>query len=154
MGRRATTNGDQVTSARRKKSRGFTLIELLVVVTIIGILAGIAMVNVRNAQQKARESALKMNLMSMRKAIDDFYADKRKYPSSLQELVDAKYLRSIPKDPITDSADTWIVETDDASADASESEDDMNYTGPGIVDVKSGAEGQTMDNPPIPYGEL
>lgn len=154
MVRPTTTNGDQVRAEKKKKAGGFTLIELLIVVTIIGILAGIAMVNVKNAQRKAMESALKMNLTSMRKAIDDFYADKRKYPSSLQELVDEKYLRSIPKDPMTESADTWVVVTDDANADASESEDDMNYTGPGVVDVKSGAEGQTMDNPPVPYAEL
>src|SRR5512133_389218 len=71
----------------RKAQRGFTLIELLIVVTIIGILAGIAVVNVKNAKRKASENVLKANLALMRKGIDDYYADKQKYPASLQELV-------------------------------------------------------------------
>lgn len=139
---------------RKKKSAGFTLIELLIVVTVIGILAGIAMVNVRHADRKARESALKMNLQTMRKAIDDFYADKRRFPTSLQELVDEKYLRSIPRDPITESADTWVVVTEEPSQDGGSEDEEQTYTGPGISDVKSGAEGQTIDTPPIPYAEL
>src|SRR2546430_13780277 len=85
----------------RLGQRGFTLIELIVVVTIIGILAGVAISNVRYAQQKAREAALKDDLHEMRKAIDDYYADRQKYPDSLQTLVSEKYLRRLPKDPIT-----------------------------------------------------
>ena len=92
---------------RRQKSKGrgqkgFTLIELIVVVTIIGILAGVAIANVKFAQQKAREAALRHNLFEMRKAIDDYYADKQKYPANLQELETAHYLRKIPKDPQSD----------------------------------------------------
>jgi general secretion pathway protein G len=132
---------------------GFTLVELLVVVTIIGILAGLALVNVRHAQRKAAENALRYNLFQMRKAIDDFYADKQRFPGSLQELVEAKYMRKIPLDPITRSADSWIEvhEEPDPNQPFSVTEE---VAGPGVVDVKSGAEGQTMDEPPIPYSEL
>jgi prepilin-type N-terminal cleavage/methylation domain-containing protein len=78
---------------RRSVQRGFSLLELIVVVTIIGILAGVAIVNVRYAQRKAREAALKDNLFQMRKAIDNYYADKQKFPASLEELV-PNYLRN------------------------------------------------------------
>src|SRR5436309_4000802 len=84
-----------------KSQSGFTLIELIVVVTIIGILAAVAISNVKWAQTKAREAALRHDLFEMRKAIDDYYADKQKYPQNLEELKTAKYLRDIPKDPIT-----------------------------------------------------
>src|SRR5882672_1153516 len=90
---------------RRKSQSGFTLIELIVVVTIIGILAAVAISNVKWAQQKAREAALHHDLFEMRKAIDDYYADNQKYPESLQVLFQKKYLRNIPNDPITGKAD-------------------------------------------------
>jgi general secretion pathway protein G len=143
----------------RAGQAGFTLIELVVVVTIVGILAGIALVNVRGAQRKAAENVLRANLTNMRKAIDDFYADKQRYPASLQELVDAKYIRSLPKDPITKSETTWIEITE--QPDATDSFDfsstwspggDNDFQQPGIIDLKSGAEGQTLDG--TPYGEL
>jgi len=139
---------------RKKQQHGFTLIELIVVVTIIGILAGIAVVNVRNAQRRAAEQVLRANLANLRKAIDDFYADKQRYPSSLQELVDAKYMRKLPADPITKSPDTWIEVREEASIDESSFSEAASTAGPGVVDVKSGAEGQTLDDPPIPYGDL
>ena len=138
---------------RRSNQRGFTLIELIVVVTIIGILAGIALVNVRTAQTKAREAALKENLSQMRKAIDNFYADKQRYPASLEELV-PNYMRAIPKDPITMQADWETVMDDPLSLDGEMSADtDPNaMTQPGVVDVKSRAEGQTLDN--VAYTDL
>jgi general secretion pathway protein G len=146
-----------VNQTTRRRQRGFTLIELIVVVTIIGLLAGIAVVGIGHAQQKARENILKADLANMRKAIDDFYADKQRYPTSLQELVEAKYLKRIPVDPITRSADSWVPVSEEPSFEESTSmfSDDADSTAQsGIVDVKSGAEGQTMEEPPVPYSEL
>lgn len=137
-------------SRKRSSQSGFTLIEMIIVVTIVGLLAGIALVNVRHAQRKAAENILKANLTNMRKAIDDFYADKQRYPAGLQELVDEKYMRRIPSDPITKTPDTWIEVFDEDNVFESEKETIQ----PGVVDVKSGAPGQTLDDPPVPYGEL
>ena len=140
-----------------KAQRGFTLIELLVVVTIIGILAGIAVVNVRGAQKKAQEAALRADLHELRKAIDDYYADKQKFPADLKELV-PRYLRAIPKDPITKSDDWETVQnqpgTEDSPApEPTEAEKAGNEGGAaGIVDVKSKAKGKTQDN--VPYDQL
>lgn len=142
-------------SRKRDSQSGFTLIELIIVVTIVGLLAGIALVNVRHAQRKAAENVLKANLTNMRKAIDDFYADKQRYPSALQELVDEKYMRRIPSDPITKSPDTWIEIRDEANDSALDTSSDLNdSSSPGVVDVKSGATGQTIDDPPVPYETL
>ena len=139
---------------RGTAERGFTLIELIVVVTIIGILASVAVVNVRWAQQRAREAALKENLFEMRKAIDNFYADKQKYPASLEELV-PNYIRRIPKDPITDAVDWEEVTENPLGTPEGELLGDTDpeaMTQPGVVDVKSSAEGMTLDN--VPYREL
>jgi general secretion pathway protein G len=142
--------------------KGFSLIELLVVVTIIGILAGVAVVNVKFAQRKAREAALKDNLFQLRKCIDNFYADKQRYPTSLDELV-PYYVKRLPPDPITGQVDWELVMDNPAEAggggDAAAgtepipAETDPEATGePGIVDVKSKAPGETLDH--VPYVDL
>ena len=137
----------------RHFQKGFSLIELIVVVTIIGILASIALINVRTAQRKAREAALRDNLFQMRKAIDNFYADKQRYPADLNELV-PNYIRKIPPDPMTMQQD-WETVTDDPMSlegEMSADTDPNAMTQPGVVDVKSRAEGTTLDN--VPYTEL
>ena len=128
---------------------GFTLIELIIVVAIIGILATIAVPAMRNAPQKAREAVLKEDLFTIRSCIDQYLADKGHYPTSLQELVDEGYLRFMPVDPITRSADTWI----ELLAEAEDEEDlmppDDEGGGPGVIDVQSGAEGLGLDGTPF-----
>ena len=136
----------------RRNQRGFTLIELIVVVAIIGILAGIALVNVQTAQRKAREAALRQNLFQMRQAIDNFYADKQRYPNDLNELVPG-YLRKLPSDPITMQQDWEPIMDDPMSLEGGMSETDPEaMTQPGVIDVKSRAQGVTLDN--VPYSEL
>ncbi len=121
-----------------RRERGFTLIELLVVIALISILAAMAIVQYRNSIQRTQEATLKTNLFRMRDAIDQYYADKGKYPSSLDALVSEQYLRKIPEDPFTKSADSWQTvpaEPDPGNPSAE----------PGIYDVKSGAPGQALD---------
>src|SRR5438445_1365991 len=90
-------------------SRGFTLVELLIVISLISILAAMGLVQYRNSVMSAKEATLHTDLFRMRDAIDQYYADKGKYPSSLDSLVTDGYLRKIPDDPITKSADTWTT---------------------------------------------
>jgi general secretion pathway protein G len=120
------------------KARGFTLIEVLIVVTLLVVLATVGMPIYQNSVRRSREAVLKEDLFRMRDAIDQYYADKNKYPQSLQDLVSEGYLREIPKDPITDSTETWnaIPAEPDASNAAAE---------PGVYDVKSGAPGTALD---------
>jgi general secretion pathway protein G len=125
--------------------RGFTLIELLVVVAIIGILAAVAVGQYQRNIVKAKEAVLRENLFTIRTQINNYFADKGRYPADLQELVDDHYLRSVPLDPVTGRSDTWIPEF------AQMTEEDIS-TEPGIVDVTSGAEGSTLEG--VPYGDL
>ena len=121
-----------------RDEKGFTLIELLIVVAIIGIVAGIAVVQLRTRPQAAREAVLKENLYAMRDVIDQYFSDKGKYPESLEALVDEGYMRKIPVDPITNSVESW------QTVQAEATEDDPDSAG-GIYDVKSGAEGTALD---------
>ena len=144
-----------VTRMKQRLQKGFTLIELIVVVTIIGILAAVAIVNVRFAQRKAREAALKDNLFQIRKCIDNFYADKQRYPQSLDELV-PNYVRRIPPDPITQQADWEVIMDDPLSLEESDqppaTTDPEAVEQPGVIDVKSKAPGETLDH--VPYVDL
>ena len=124
----------------------------MVVVSIIGVLAGIAVIQVRTMQRKARETALKKDLHDMREAIDNFYADKQRFPADLNELV-PKYLKSIPKDPMTKVQD-WEVIASQADPDEPAANDASgNPVAPGIENVKSKAPGSTIDDN-VPYTEL
>ena len=125
----------------RTQSRGFTLIELLIVMVLLVLLAGISLAVYGNSVQRGKEAALAEVLFQMRKAIDEYYADKGKYPTDLQTLVSEKYLRTIAKDPFTNSAETWqqIPSEPDAANPAAE---------PGISDVKSGSDQTGLDGKP------
>jgi len=114
------------------KRRGFTLIELLVVFAVIATLLTLALPRYFGSLDKSKEAVLKENLYHMREAISRYYADKGKYPQSLEALVDEKYLRKLPLDPVTESTATWIVVQ---PADPEKS---------GIYDVRSGAPGRSL----------
>jgi general secretion pathway protein G len=131
-------------ATRNRSNRGFTLIELLIVITLLVVLASIGLPTYQNSVRRAREATLKEDLFRMRDAIDQYYADKIKYPQSLQDLVTDGYLREIPKDPITDSRDTWKTV-------AAEPDPNNPAAEPGIYDVKSGAETTSLEG--TNYGE-
>jgi len=125
---------------RHESKRGFTLIELVIVLALIGILVGMGIPQFKTSIQRGREAVLKENLHILRTILNQYYTDKKKFPMALQTLVDEGYLHSIPKDPITRSAETWIEVSEELS------EDDL-LTGviPGIADIQSGAEGNGLD---------
>jgi general secretion pathway protein G len=121
-----------------RRANGFTLIELLIVIALISILASMGVVQYRNSVQSSKEAVLHTDLFRMRDAIDQYYADKAKYPASLDALVSDGYMRAIPEDPITKSADTWQTVP-------AEPEPGNTSADPGIYNVKSGAPGTGLD---------
>ena len=123
---------------RLRGPHGFTLIELLVVMSLLVTLAAIGLMTYRTSVKSGKEAVLKQDLFHMREAIDQHYADKGKYPQTLQDLVSAGYLRKLPEDPITGSSDTWqtVMSEPDPTNPADE---------PGVYDVKSGSEGVAVD---------
>jgi general secretion pathway protein G len=119
-------------------NRGFTLIELMVVLSLIVTLAAIGMVQYRNSVVRSKEAVLKEDLFRMRDAIDQYYADKTQYPSTLDALVSDGYLRKLPEDPFTKSTTSW--QTVPAEPDPN------NPTAePGVYDVKSGSDQTALD---------
>ena len=116
--------------------RGFTLIEMLLVLTLVALLASLAAPVVTGGIQRARESTLKSDLSTLRRALDDYYADTGAYPRELDELVTRRYVRRIPPDPVTEKRDTWVLVRTDA--------DKPGQDG-GILDVRSGSEERAAD---------
>ena len=114
------------------------MIELLIVMTLIVILATVGVSQYRNSVTRAEEAVLKENLFRMRDAIDQYYADKNKYPSDLSALTSEGYIREVPTDPMTKSKDTWT--TTQAEPDANNPASQV-----GIYDVKSGSDRTALD---------
>jgi len=131
-------------AAVQRRRQGFTLLELMVVMALIVVLAGMAMASYRNSVTLAQEAVLREDLFRMRDAIDQYYADKNKYPSALDALVSDGYLRALPEDPFTKSASTWqeVPAEPDASNPSAE---------PGVYNVRSGSERTSMQG--TPYSE-
>lgn len=126
------------------KESGFTLLELIVVMTVIGILVAVALPAYQDATLRAKEAVLREDLRVLREALDEYYTDRGEYPPALEALAEEGYIRSVPVDPLTGSADTWVVEfapwqmLDQGQA-------------AGVWNVRSGAEGVGLDG--TPYGE-
>jgi general secretion pathway protein G len=128
----------------RKRTGGFTLIELLIVMTLIGILASIAVPSYKRSVIRSREAVLAEDLYQMRQSIDSFFADNSRYPESLQELVEKKYLRGIPRDPFTNSDETWYIIPPEPTAEGTPV--------PGrVFDVRSGSDLVGLNG--VPYKE-
>lgn len=115
---------------------GFTLIELMVVMAIVATLLTIVTPSYFAHLERSREAALRETLAVTRDAIDKFHGDHDRYPGSLQELVDKRYLRKLPVDPITDSSDSWTLQTPPAS---------NVEGGGGVWDLHSGAKAEGKD---------
>ena len=126
-----TTNGEP---GRRRRGRGFTLIELLVVFAILATLLTLAVPRYFSSVERSKEAVLKQNLSTLRSAIDQFHHDTGKYPERFEELVEKRYLRTLPVDPITERNDSWVPQPPPVDSGLS-----------GVYDVRSGAEGKATD---------
>ena len=116
---------------RWNRRLGFTIIELLVVLAALGVLLSLAAPRYVDHIDRSREAVLRHNLKQMRDAIDRFRADREHFPQNLQELVNARYLRELPLDPITERTDTWVLVAGEGNT--------------GLRNVKSGANGKTRE---------
>jgi general secretion pathway protein G len=123
---------------------GFTLVELMIVMAIIAVLMSVAIPIYSRSITRSKESVLKNNLYTMRTVIDEYTYDKQKAPQTLNDLVSDGYLRQIPVDPITGTADSWRVINEDAS-------NTVNQSEPGIFDVRSGSDKTSLEG--TPYSE-
>ena len=126
---------------RSKLEAGFTMIELMIVMAIMAILTTLAVASYTTAVKHAKEAVLREDLQVMRTAIQSYTMDKEKAPQSLDDLVQSGYLRSIPVDPMTQSADTWVTNTSDAMY-------SLDQTEPGIDDVHSGSNEKGSNDQP------
>lgn len=112
---------------------GFTLVEMLVVLAILALLLTLASPRYFDSIDRAKEAALKQDLTTVRDSIDKYYADTGRYPGTLDDLVDKKYIRQLPFDPITNSTETWQLFPPEPPLEGN------------IYDIKSGAEGIAKD---------
>lgn len=124
---------------QKNNGAGFTLIELLVVMAIIALMLSIAVPKYFGSIDRSKETVLRQDLVIFREALDKYYGDTGQYPDALEELVNRKYLRSIPKDPITENVESWVLIAPTNGAKGS------------IYDIKSGAVGNGSDG--TPYSE-
>ncbi len=130
---------------RFSRSTGFTLIELLVVLSIIATLLTLAVPRYFKSVDNSKEAVLMENLRTTRETIDKFYGDTGHYPDKLEDLVEKKYLRALPVDPITDSNTTWVIVPP-------ENADKESAPKGNVYDIKSGAAGNSRDG--RPFGEF
>ena len=126
---------------RNREQRGFTLIELMIVISIILILVSIAAPIYSSSITRAREAVLKDDLFTMRSVISQYTLDKQRAPQSLDDLVQAGYLKQIPVDPMTNARDTWTVDQEDVLLSVDQQQ-------PGITDVHSGSTATSSDGTP------
>lgn len=132
---RLTGSGE---GAGMNKRKGFTLIELMVVLAIVGLLSAIVAPRYFKSVDRAREASLRTSLNVMRDAIDKYVADKGRYPDSLDDLAEKRYIREVPEDPVTGRRDSWLMMPPPAGS-----------TVPGLMsDVRSGAAGEGLDGQP------
>ena len=132
--------------ARRIQSgrTGYTLVEIIIVMTIISILVGIAVPMYQKSILRTKETILRNNLFTIRTVIDEYTYDKQKAPQSLQDLVSEGYLRQVPVDPITGNNQAWKLVMEDSVS-------SVNQTEPGIFDVHSGSDKESLEG--TPYSE-
>jgi general secretion pathway protein G len=128
----------------QRARRGFTFVELMIVMAIIAVLLSVAIPIYSRSIMRAKESVLKSNLFTLRTVIDEYTYDKQKAPQTLQDLVSSGYLRQIPVDPITTTAESWKIVQEDAS-------NTVNQSEPGIYDVRSGSDKTSLEG--TPYAE-
>jgi general secretion pathway protein G len=123
---------------RNRRAHGFTLIELMIVISLILILVSISVPAYNQSILRAKESVLKQDLFQLRSLISQYTLDKQKAPQSLDDLVQAGYIKTIPADPMTGSNSTWIVDQEDSLM-------SVDQQDPGISDVHSGSEQTSSD---------